>query len=101
MALTGNYGRGDYQHGSIPARYQVIDLESAAQSGHMDVSTLKWWMPQTPEARAVFFNEGACQLDEALLGFTEWFGEPKPIWGDRADFDACFAGREQGITLRL
>lgn len=69
--------------------YQIIDLEDAMKYGRVEADTLKWWFKQSLEARAIFDQEFAVTLDEALLGFNEWYGPDNslPIWGNGATFD--------------
>jgi hypothetical protein len=69
--------------------YQVIDFESAMKFGRVNGKTLKWWLRQSKAARDAITIEEACQLDEALLGFNEWYGpDPTtPVWGNGATFD--------------
>jgi len=43
-------------------------------------------MTQKPEAYRALFTGQVVDLDEALLGFAEWYGpdDNVPVWGDGA-----------------
>ncbi|OKP79800.1 hypothetical protein BTE77_06840 [Ensifer adhaerens] len=79
-AGTGEFGK-EY--------YAAIDPQSAVAAGlTMDVSTLKWWMEQSEEARKAAFS------GERLLGWTLGeFGdfvrnaEPEQVWAKPPAFD--------------
>jgi hypothetical protein len=70
--------------------YCVVDAENSQRvGGRVDAGTMKWWMQQTAEARAVFNAPGAMTLVRALLAFerfcTMW---PEVcVWGNGASFD--------------
>jgi len=69
--------------------YQVITLESCMELGlRPSASTIKWWMEQSEEARAVFKDETAVSLPNVLDEFTNWWGSrPDDIWGNSISFD--------------
>lgn len=69
--------------------YQVVTLESCMDVGlRTNASTIKWWMEQSEEAKAIFKDESAMHLGNALDAFTEWWGaRPDEIWGNSAAFD--------------
>lgn len=73
--------------------YRAITVESAMRFGlTIDPGTLKWWMQQSKEARAVFNDPDAVTIQQALVEFAEWvaddgeYGAVK-MWGNGASFD--------------
>lgn len=91
---------------------QVVDLEDSMIYGTLNGETLKWWMQQPEEARAIFNSKGTTTLESALLSFTDWItknsdmkteeGSPDAIvWGNGATFDNVIlnnAYEELGLT---
>lgn len=84
--------------------YKAIDLE-LSENGEIDPGTVKWWMRQSDEARAVFSDAEAIPSDDALRNLA-WFiaanrsGKKLCVWGNGCTFDnvildACF--RSHGI----
>ncbi|MBP6861331.1 MAG: 3'-5' exoribonuclease [Neisseriaceae bacterium] len=72
--------------------YKVIDLISAAEHSIIDADTVKWWMRQSEEARAIFNQYEAVTLSEALNALSEFIsenGDPNKIkvWGNGSNFD--------------
>lgn len=50
--------------------------------------TVMWWLhPDRAAARTAVLGLPYVDLWSALSGFAEWFGEPKPVWGNGANFD--------------
>lgn len=83
----------DLRHGVLGEEfYEVIQLESAVESGGViDPSTVLWWMKQGDAARAEFAIAGY-RHNESLLSFSAWVNyvssfEKAKIWGNGADFD--------------
>ena len=76
--------------------YQTISLASSMKAGlRVDADTIKWWLGQTSAlARAAVLSEHYVNLDEALLGFAEWYGtdDSVPVWGNGAGFDNVILG---------
>jgi exodeoxyribonuclease VIII len=79
-----------------PTFYRVASLESNLRIGReMDGSTVRWWMTQSDEARAIFNYESAVPLPQALDEFASYLRqfEPDPtkytvkLWGNGSDFD--------------
>ncbi len=74
--------------------YASISIDSNLGAGrHISEDTLIWWMQQSPEAQAVFF-EPKTTLMAALDDFCIWFDDNtngrtagKFIWSNGADFD--------------
>jgi DNA polymerase III epsilon subunit-like protein len=66
-----------------------VHLESSTALGlKIDADTVMWWLhPDRAEARQQLLNLEAVDLPSALIGFSEWFGEEKPIWGNGSTFD--------------
>ena len=65
--------------------YRVIDITAPGASGSIDPSTVKWWMGQSDEARAVFAAAGI-PLDSALHNFSGFWSrvEGTLLWGHGA-----------------
>lgn len=79
-ASTGEFGK-DF--------YVAIDAKSAVDAGlTLDVSTLKWWMAQSEEARRAAFA-GDWPIDDALRTFARIVQstEAKRIWAKPPSFD--------------
>lgn len=77
--------------------HQVINISSAAYYGEMDASTVQWWMKQSDEARAIFNDESAISLKDALGEFSEWISQieefkSRVVWGNGATFDNVILG---------
>lgn len=78
-----------------PQFHEKITLASCEAAGlRVDVSTVLWWMAQSPEARqAVFFDKEALPLGAVLTNFrgflygAEGGSEKVRIWGNGAAFD--------------
>lgn len=68
--------------------YAVVDL--AKNTGSMSPSTVKWWMGQSLEARAVFQDPDAVPINVALAAFDEFWRitGSRFLWGHGAGFDA-------------
>lgn len=69
--------------------YTSIDAQSAIDVGlTMDVSTLKWWMEQSADARTAAFS-GTNTLSEAIfdLGLFVRAAEPSRVWAKPPSFD--------------
>ena len=78
----------DYTWGGV--FYQRVSLASSMRAGlRVDADTINWWLRQSQEAREAITPRAAVDLDEALLGFSQWYGEDDsiPIWGNGATFD--------------
>ena len=69
--------------------YVAIDPESCQVHGlKLDASTVMWWMQdERNAARTLMVKDRRVNLADALYGFTDWFGEDKPVWGNGATFD--------------
>lgn len=72
------------------AFYASVSIDSNLAAGRgVDESTLLWWLQQSKEAQAVFF-EPKQSLEVAVGSFADWFCEgndAKFIWSKGADFD--------------
>lgn len=78
--------------GVVGTTFEVfIDPEDAARYGlTISAGTVDWWMhPDRDAARAeMMANKGKrLPLKEALMRFTQWLGEDRPVWGCGSDFD--------------
>lgn len=87
--------------------YQRIDAESCVRAGlSVDVSTVRWWLGQSEEARAEVAGLGG-NLKDVLGSFSEWLGmvgngEKPCVWGNGASFDnACLAAAYRAVRLPL
>lgn len=81
-----------------------VDLESCKAAGlDIEGATVMWWLqPDRAVAREKLLKLPFTDLWSALAGFAEWFGEPKPIWGNGASFDNTIiasAYKAAGIDL--
>lgn len=71
--------------------YRVIEPSQAA--GHIDPSTVAWWMRQGADARAIFRDDWGPErlsLAEALLEFRAFLGDAADglrVWGHGSSFD--------------
>jgi DNA polymerase III epsilon subunit-like protein len=67
--------------------YTVVDIEKNV--GDLSPSTVKWWMGQSDEARAVFSTQGV-HIAEALSSFAAFWKrcDGEFLWGHGAGFDA-------------
>lgn len=66
-----------------------VDPRSCEQLGlKITASTVLWWLDHDRQpAREALFNLERVDLASALVGFSDWFGEKKCIWGNGATFD--------------
>ena len=79
--------------------YEVVDLQSSVDAGmRMNVSTVMWWMRQEDEARKKISEVKGVPLRDALVRFSEWFGDDKPVWGDGATFDNVILSNAYSLT---
>lgn len=69
-----------------------VDIDSCLAYG-LKVSgpTIRWWMDQSEEARAVFQQNGL-PLPEALERFSYFFGDAKELWANGVSFDESILG---------
>ena len=77
--------------------YGVIDLNDSAQFGELDASTVKWWLTQGDEARAIFNAKTQVTLLSALIAFRGFITDHcdrdekeranAAVWGNGAAFD--------------
>lgn len=81
-----------YEHPISEKFYTAINPLSAAECGHMDVGTIKWWMEQESDAKKAAWT-GNASLQKALYQFHDWIKsveipeKPAMVWGNGADFD--------------
>lgn len=86
--------------------YCTIDLEDSVKCGlHIDVSTLKWWLAQKPEALSEAMK-GELSLSQALTSFRGWLDDNDlrgaAIWGNGSDFDNVLLSRAYAaISMEL
>lgn len=66
-----------------------VDPASCQQLGlTIDASTVMWWLNHDrQDARGALLSLERVDLGSALAGFSDWFGDEKPIWGNGATFD--------------
>lgn len=69
--------------------YWVLDPQDQVRTGRgFAFKTIKWWMEQSDEARAVFKDQNVTTLRLFASEFQNLFGgEPHRLWGNGADFD--------------
>jgi hypothetical protein len=73
--------------------YTAITLKSSMKAGlRVDAGTVEWWMGVEGDrdiARHRWLDENKVDLDEALLGFSQWYGDDDtvPVWGNGVSFD--------------
>lgn len=74
---------------------QGVSLASSMKAGlRVDADTINWWLRQDRAAVDAATIQIAVDLDEALLGFAQWYGEDDsiPVWGNGAGFDNVILG---------
>lgn len=86
----------DPKTGSLgKAFYETVDAETWAEGFHIDPATVKWWMIQTPEARALVSKKGT-SFPHALVLFENYLrtcgGHECEVWGNGSDFDNVILG---------
>lgn len=86
-----------------PTFYRAINLETCLLRGlRIEADTVKWWVQQSTDAKAVFSDPESVDLALALDAFTEWWGDrPDCIWGNSISFDGGILGaayRACGLT---
>lgn len=65
----------------------LVDIQSCIDVGlKIDISTLKWWMGQSDQAREIVIS-GNEKIKHALEKFSNFVGDNKYIWGNSARFD--------------
>lgn len=79
--------------------YQVLHYHNQATSWnrHVSAQTVQWWNEQSEEARKVFNDPKAVELQHGLLNFWLWAREGRDfkkieMWGNGADFDCVILG---------
>lgn len=81
----------DAQTGAIGRLFSAnIDLDSAERAGlTMDVSTVRWWMRQSDQARETTFTKGGKSVDLAMLELSQFTRSVSPtrIWAHSPSFD--------------
>lgn len=70
--------------------YEEIDVDSSIKAGHVDGSTLSWWMQQDEKAKRVFARGEhkvplASALDRLAVFMRQFQGAR--VWGNGATFD--------------
>ena len=80
--------------------YRVITIQSNIDEGRtISGNTLKWWLSQDAKAKAMFQDESAVSLEQALDEFRAWVGaDAKTVrmWGNGADFDCAMIKHAYG-----
>lgn len=66
-----------------------VDLASSMQMGlRTSPGTIMWWLhPDRAAARNNLLVLEKLDLPSALQGFSQWFGDEGPVWGNGATFD--------------
>lgn len=86
------------------AFYRVITLESnLAEHRSISADTLRWWMTQNENAKALFATPLREQvtLEQGLIDLREFLGTPleaenTKVWGNGADFDIAMLAHAYG-----
>jgi len=94
--------------------YIVVATKGQEALGlHKDEDTLKWWLSQSEEARAVLIEaeaDDAEPLDAALAQLTAFLASPGlgavKVWGNGSDFDnailtVCYRAIKQNIPWKF
>lgn len=77
------------------AFYRVITIDSNLAEGRtISPSTLRWWLDQSAQAKAVFDHPEKVTLEHALMDLRMFGGTPlewehTKVWGNGADFDCA------------
>ena len=68
--------------------YSTLSIQSNLDAGRgVSGDTIKWWMGQDADARAVF-NAPCVHLEEGLAAFVQFFDHNDYfVWGNGSDFD--------------
>lgn len=68
--------------------YQATRMSSLRHMG-VDLDTIVWWMQQSEQARGVFTDPDAIDIDQSLIRFKEWYDEARGthVWAHGASFD--------------
>jgi len=77
------------ENGTIVSEfYRVLSLEDQQEIRSVDISTLKWWMQQSDEARGVF-NADSERVTPAIMDMQEWMQgfDIDLYWGNDPEFD--------------
>ena len=91
---------------------QHVNIESAMKYGRVDAGALKFWVLHAPDSARVALRVGqrekAVDLDEALIGFTDWLNfavrpdgaltDSVCVWGDGATFDNVLLRNAYTVT---
>lgn len=69
--------------------YKRITISSCLNLNmHVDSDTEKWWDQQNDNVRyEALVNSDRVNLKDALIEFTNWFGNSRYIWSQGIDFD--------------
>jgi hypothetical protein len=73
--------------------YVEIDLNEAIKRGHVEGSTLAWWMQQDDRAKTIFTSRVKEQFGTALGMVSEFVGQAESrdrelcVWGNGSSFD--------------
>lgn len=85
----------------VPFYATLSDWEAQINFGHtMDVSTIKWWLKQSEDARSALLDERyAKNTAEALFNFgahcesgIRGYNDKLKVWGNGSDFDNVILG---------
>lgn len=77
------------KEGILREGYYVLDMDEQIKRGRtISPDTVRWWMQQSDEARAVFRVQQPMLLSPFALAFTNLFQMGKMhLWGNGSDFD--------------
>lgn len=79
-------GAVQFGKGGIERKFHVA-IKPQCWFGHLEPSTIAWWMQQSDEARKAVIS-GDKTLEEALDLFAAWLpAQLDGMWGNGSDFD--------------
>jgi len=84
------------------AFYRVVTVQSNLDEHRtISESTLRWWMDQDAQAKAVFSHKERVPLGDALDELRAWGGSPldwehTQVWGNGSDFDCAMLAHAYG-----
>lgn len=69
--------------------YRRITISSCEKAGlHVDPENINWWKNQSAEAiYEAIEHPDRVPIKQALVEFSEWFGDSELIWANGDDFD--------------
>ena len=82
--------------------YRIISIDSNLAAGRtISQDTLRWWLDQDAQAKAVLNDPNQTTISSALADFRTWIGadaETTKVWGNGADFDNAILAHAYGMA---